>query len=463
MSSDQSGAINEKVRTFVSNSTTTEAQQQQQQQQNKKKQEANDAGSDDSNTGTAAFSHNSKAHLLHALEGLDRYPNYLNRWNKDDDLDELELALEQQLTKVRQQRQVNTERRAAIAALVLRSSSIDDDDDDDEQQRQVNTERRAAIAALVLRSSSIDDDDDDDDNAMSSQLLTIQQLQQPPTSWDDVKQLLSPALVKAIFQSRQFRSKKKQPPPTVEQVLAGQVAVELDPHLLEQLMEQEVYDVYSFPLFHESVCDALRHCTTILKSQDMQEVYDVYAFPLFHESVCDALRHCTTILKSQDNGNDDASILSKRPIDLDTIGLGWINDLLLHLVVRPISRHLYQDTECAGGDLDWRQGYVASYEAVTPTTSSSSNSKAGSGGRNRLVAHTDDSEVTLNIGLGQDFEGGLLEFHGLRGDANHQELIGDAYEPVKGRAVLHAGRHFHQVTQVTKGHRFALILWARSW
>lgn len=44
------------------------------------------------------------SHLLHAIHGLDRYPNYLSRWNYEiDDIDRLESALEEQLQKVKEQ------------------------------------------------------------------------------------------------------------------------------------------------------------------------------------------------------------------------------------------------------------------------------------------------------------------------------------------------------------------------
>jgi hypothetical protein len=330
--SDQSGAINEKLRNLTKAGTENPSPPE-------------------------SFSSDSRAHLLHALEGLDRYPNYLNRWNERD-MEELEVALQQQLAKVRQQRQAIQARRGAIAELT-------------NQQVPASLER--------------------------------------PSSWEEVKALLDPALVKAIFQSRQFRKN----PPSLDQVLSGETALELDANLLESLMDQEVYDVYSLPLFQQSFCDDIR----------------IY--------ICNVKKL------------GDASLnMGTRPIDLDTIGLSWINDLLLHLVVRPISHHLYKDTECVGGDLDWRQGYVAAYSAQPET-------------RNRLVAHTDDSEITLNLGLGEGFEGGNLEFWGLRSDGD-RERLGD-YEPIKGRALLHAGRHFHQVTRVIKGDRYALILWARSW
>jgi hypothetical protein len=129
---------------------------------------------------------------------------------------------------------------------------------------------------------------------------------------------------------------------------------------------------------------------------------------------------------------------------------------MLHLILRPMSAHLYQETENMGkaGDLDWRQGYVTAY-SVSPTQSKP---------RQRLVPHTDDSEVTLNICLGDVFEGGLLHFWGLRGsqDSGGSTHSGE-YQPQVGRALLHSGRQLHEVTEITAGNRFAYIMWARSW
>ena len=151
-------------------------------------------------------------------------------------------------------------------------------------------------------------------------------------------------------------------------------------------------------------------------------------------------------------GTEEFAHLHLGRSDLDTVGLSWINDLLFHLVIRPVSRHLFRETELEGGDLDYRHGYVVGY-AANPNTSSP---------RERLIAHTDDSEVTLNVCIGEDFEGGALNFRGLRGVDNSGQVIGD-FEPRLGTALLHAGRHFHEVTQVTAGNRYAYIVWARSW
>ena len=61
---------------------------------------------------------NQPAHLLHAIVGLDRYPNYLFRWNYDlNDVDHLESALEEQLEKVRSQKQKILDRNEMIATI----------------------------------------------------------------------------------------------------------------------------------------------------------------------------------------------------------------------------------------------------------------------------------------------------------------------------------------------------------
>jgi len=347
---DEGGAINEKAR----NTTSTMG--------------GSSSSSQKSATAViSAFSPSTaRSHLWHALEGLDRYPNYLSRWNDERDIDELERSLEQSLKQVRQQRGMIMDRRQRIEQLL--------------------------------------------------QNVTIPSRVETPESWEDLlENRLDSTLGKAIQKSRQFRNKRNIP--SLHKVLSGEFELHLDAYLLEQLMEPEVHDVYSLPIFRRDFC----------------------------EDMVSYIRKVSAILEKNE--------ITIRPIDLDVIGLQWINNVLLHLILRPICRHLFKDTEMVGGDLDWRQGYVATYKAQ------SSNTKIKQ--HNRLVTHTDDSEITLNVGLGDDFDGGMLQFWGLRGEKD-QELLG-SYSPVPGQAVLHAGRHFHQVTRVTKGERYALILWARSW
>jgi hypothetical protein len=327
-----------------------------------------------------------KSHLFHALEGLDRYPNYLSRWSLED-TETLEQALQERLNLVRDQKQAVVKRRQGFDRLVSKL-----------------VEQDARWKALL----------------------------QPPTTWDEVKStILDPRASKAIFRSQTFRKHNKKDStsassssssiPSVQDVLSGASKVELNAGYLQELMEEEMCDVYSFPLLSSDFC----------------------------ETVESYIRAAMTVLETDEEYTHLSRGITK---DLDLLGLSWLNDLLFHLVLRPISQHLFQETETLG-DLDWRQGYIAAYSASPSTTKP----------RHRLVPHTDDSEVTLNINIGDAFfEGGLLEMRGLRGMANAGDLCGE-YQPQVGRALIHAGRHLHEVTPITSGDRFAYIMWARSW
>ena len=319
------------------------------------------------------------AHLYHALEGLDRYPNYLARWNAED-IDRLEESLEEKLTIVRNQRETVQARHQSANQLV---------------QALLRSERQ------------------NKDSRWERFLKRCE-------TWDEVRErILHPQAAKAIFSSKMFQARRNNTVPSVEDVVSGQISVEIDPGRLETLLDEELYDVYSFRLLSDDFCNNLR----------------------------EFVRELAVLSEAEDGTN-----FGKRPFNLDMIGLDWVNDLLFHLVMRPISRQLFLESEDLQKDLDWRNGYIAGYSA-----------KPGAGKpRERLVTHTDDSEVTLNVCLGDIFEGGLLEFRGLRGTPEEGQLLGE-FQPQQGLALIHAGRHFHDVTQVTSGDRFAYIMWARSW
>ena len=324
---------------------------------------------------------NNQAHLWHAMEGLDRYPNYLARWAPED-MDELEQALVNRLAKVREQRQSAQSLRERISAIVEGMC--------EKEQQWID----------LLRS---------------------------PDSWEELQQsgILDDRARNAIFRSKFFRSTVNYTIPSIQEVLDGKAKVELDAGYLENLIDEETFDVYSFPLLSDSFCDRIQAYTRRI-TQELEESQD----PEFLSGARRMARN------------------------LDNVGLAWLNDLLFQLVVRPISRHLFQETEMGGeeGDLDWRHGYITAYTTKPDVQKP----------RQRLVTHTDDSEVTLNVCIGDVFEGGRLTFRGLRG-TSQAGLVGGEYTPERGRALLHAGRQFHEVTDVTSGDRFALIMWTRSW
>jgi hypothetical protein len=357
-----------------------------------------------------------KTHLWHALEGLDRYPNYLSRWNDESDILRLERALQVQLDRVRQQR-----RNARSYKRFLRNL-IDNDE-----------------VLLALPSS------------------TRSLLLKPPTSWQELRdrRILDPKIVEAVVSSRQSRTSNPSPPSLVA-ICSGSVpgGVELDVSRLAEIMDEEVPDVFALPVltpeFGGHVCDWIE----AVASRVQHRLASIALTASQHDP--------TSTATSKEPDLDAWMAQSRRPLDLSDVGLDWLVNLLFSLVVQPISRHLFAE-EMGGGtgrSLDWKQAFVAGY---SPKPSSSMNAAAAP--RQHLVPHTDDSEVTLNVCLGRDFEGGVLEFGELRGQSSRHEPANSdrVYEPQPGRGVIHAGRHFHAVSPVTSGSRYALILWARSW
>jgi len=134
---------------------------------------------------------------------------------------------------------------------------------------------------------------------------------------------------------------------------------------------------------------------------------------------------------------------------LDEFGFGnLLNDWMIK-IVKPMGIKLFP--EFGSDTLDNHHGFLVEYEMGKDTN---------------LGFHVDDSEVTLNVCLGKNFEGGSLFFRGVRCDDHQQtswtkeEEIEFFHEP--GVALIHAGRHRHGANPITKGHRINLILWCRS-
>ena len=308
------------------------------------------------------------SHLVHAIVGLDRYPNYLTRWNYSfDDIEKFESALETQLEKVREQKYKLLERNELALNIVK------------------------GLGGLA------------EDNQVDTSILN------EPIDWIDINDVLDVRASRAIFQSKMFQGNDR---PSLQDVLKGNVDVELDASKLEEWLDEEALDTYSFPLLSEEFCGKVMKVVKALM-KDLQEKDTI-----------------------------------TRPLDMDSIGASWITNLLFHLIIRPISKHLFKKNE-SWSDLDWRQGYIAAYSTDFKRT--------------KLVPHTDDSEVTLNIGMGDEsFQGGDLIFWGLRGTKAEGRRSGD-FHPEMGKAIIHAGRQLHEVSELTEGNRFVFIIWARSW
>jgi hypothetical protein len=343
-----------------------------------------------------------KAHLWHALEGLDRYPNYFDRWKSR--------------IKSREQSEDHSV-----------SHNKDSDDEEKEIDDLLKLEHVLRDTADAVRRER---------KRIAQQRTTWMQkipnfLQEHPQFrkfWDAAlygedwgkwcNGILHPKVQELFFTTNTTTGAiqlKTCSDATVAQVLSGAVRVEWNVSLLTELLDEECSDVYSIPILSDAFCQELIQLIRSLR--------------LFFAQ--------------------DTTIEQPRFFSLSQLGITWLDDFLFRVLLYPISIHLFDNIH-----LDWYHSFVAGYAAqpncVTP--------------RQFLVPHTDDSEVTLNLCLGEkDFEGGLLEFGPMRGERPKTKLPSDTVQPRIGYGLLHVGRLMHQVTPITSGDRFAYIVWTRSW
>jgi hypothetical protein len=79
-----------------------------------------------------------------------------------------------------------------------------------------------------------------------------------------------------------------------------------------------------------------------------------------------------------------------------------------------------------------------------------------------LDMHTDDSDVTFNVCLGDaNFTGATLVFCGMFGQPQHR-LQMHVYHHQVGRAVLHLGSRRHGAEDIESGARVNLIVWSHN-
>ncbi|KAM7280228.1 hypothetical protein ACFE04_007362 [Oxalis oulophora] len=180
----------------------------------------------------------------------------------------------------------------------------------------------------------------------------------------------------------------------------------------------------------------------------------VFTFKMFNSEFCELMISEIQNLKQWVEENN-VQILRPNTVNefgivLDDFGLESMLKTLLDGCISPIATVFY--LEVGGATLDSHHGFAVEY---------------GEGNDSELGLHVDDSEITLDVCLGQQFSGGDLYFSGTRCDqhVNTPRLSEDItfeYAHVPGHAVLYRGRSRHVVRATTSGHIINLILWCRS-
>ena len=140
-------------------------------------------------------------------------------------------------------------------------------------------------------------------------------------------------------------------------------------------------------------------------------------------------------------------------VTVEQLGYAPAASELLARLVRPLAAHLYPELfeTPDAAELAEVYGFAVAYGPLHDRA---------------LGFHVDDSDVTLNLCLGERFEGSELYFLGRR-CARHRQSPEHAGEDVDlvhrpGWAVLHAGAHRHGVYPIVRGLRRNLLLWCQT-
>jgi predicted 2-oxoglutarate/Fe(II)-dependent dioxygenase YbiX len=196
--------------------------------------------------------------------------------------------------------------------------------------------------------------------------------------------------------------------------------------------------------FVPSFKEAIRKGTdSSLRSILNEETPLVYSFDLFTEQFCKYLTQEVKNFEDSPFPKSRPNSMNNYGVILNDIGMEPVFDKLLE-IIKPLTAILYP--QYAGDSVDHHHSFIVQYKMGKDLS---------------LDMHTDDSEVTLNVNISDEFEGAPLNFCGFFGqtDQRRHQLT---YIHQKGKAILHAGRHRHGAAEITSGERYNLIIWLRS-
>jgi hypothetical protein len=223
--------------------------------------------------------------------------------------------------------------------------------------------------------------------------------------------------------------------------LIQELYVPLHPHLYKLT---EDFFVPSFleavKAYHKSGKDP----SVLMRILKKETETGIYSFEIFN------LEFCRQLIEEVDNF-ERAGLPVMRPntmnnygVILDEIGFKPFFDELTTQYIVPFATHLYPDN--GGATLDNHHAFIVQYKMTEDLD---------------LGFHYDESEVTLNVCLGKQFQGGSLYFRGLLLDRSTRDENFE-FHHIPGKAILHVGKHRHGANAIVAGERYNLIVWFRS-
>jgi len=173
------------------------------------------------------------------------------------------------------------------------------------------------------------------------------------------------------------------------------------------------------------------------------EAAEVYSFPMFTPSFCNAFVDEVDRFAASGLPAARPNSMNRYGIIVNRIGLEPMFDRLQQEILLPISSLLFPGI---GSHFDQHHSFIVRYKL---------------GEDHGLDMHTDDSEVTFNVCLGKDFCGAGLQFCGDRGTPQHRHASA-RYQHCIGRCLVHLGHRRHGADDITYGERLNLIIWSRN-
>eukprot|EP00440_Ansanella_granifera_P023757 gb/GFBE01025802.1/.p1 GENE.gb/GFBE01025802.1/~~gb/GFBE01025802.1/.p1 ORF type:complete len:427 (+),score=79.54 gb/GFBE01025802.1/:1-1281(+) len=174
---------------------------------------------------------------------------------------------------------------------------------------------------------------------------------------------------------------------------------------------------------------------------------ECFQVAIFHKQFCAKIVAEIEHFKKQHLPHQFPNNMNRGGCILNEIGLGPFMDRLIHLYLGPLCKAVY------GRFLD--EGFEAHHSFIVSYSM---------GGDRGLGVHDDNSEVTINIALRDDFEGASLALYQHARTAHPQlEAQGKFLWKVgAGTMLFHPGEMLHEVLPLEKGDRMGLIVWLRS-
>ncbi|CAE7564420.1 Src64B [Symbiodinium natans] len=170
----------------------------------------------------------------------------------------------------------------------------------------------------------------------------------------------------------------------------------------------------------------------------------VYSLPLLSDAACDAL--LDDMIQFHRTGRQTSRANSNNRFSLRLSELGY--EPFLRALVEEVVSPLFARLQEGNFKLAYRHGHTVQ------RVHDDALEKSPLPGSNRGSLHTDDSDVTVNVNIGGDWEGGGLKFF-----EENTETPAFVLPQAKGQAFLHYGKLRHQAGLLTAGYRFNLVIW----